>query len=182
MVVFSSIIWYKASLASAQKAQQLKESCQESREGKSHLYFKPSPDRATNVLSCVCKTKFNVLLLFLWILLQYNMNKFNTKLCYALLLICVLPKTVTHTHRLSSLPSQCLLATASNPLHLSLVRGAGEAVSLVRSIPSLTARHIDRCKTNRCPSQQHLSQLPRSHWSVWLSLLTAAPPLLPLAL
>lgn len=33
MVVFSSIIWYKARLALAQEAQQLKESCQESREG-----------------------------------------------------------------------------------------------------------------------------------------------------
>lgn len=80
------------------------------------------------------------------------------------------------THReLSSLPSECLLATAPNPLHLSLVHSASEAASLVRSIPSLTTHHMDRRKTHRRPSQQHLSQLPWSHWSVWLSLQTNHP-------
>jgi len=87
------------------------------------------------------------------------------------LLICDLPKSVTHTHthththRLSSLPSQCLLATASNPLHLSLVHSAGEAAGLVRSISGFTTSHME-CG----PSQQHLGQLPCSHLSVWLFL------------
>lgn len=78
--------------------------------------------------------------------------------------------TVTHTHTLSlsSLPSQCFLATASNSLHLSLVHSAGQTTSLKWSIPCLTARYMDRRKTHCCPSQQHLSQIP--HWSVWLSL------------
>lgn len=105
-------------------------------------------------------------------LLQYKMNKINAKLYYAFLLIWDLPKTVTHTntHRLSSLPSQCLLATASNPLHLSLVRSAGESAGLVRSIPGLTTSHMERRKIHRCPCQQHLGQLLHSHWSVWLWL------------
>lgn len=73
------------------------------------------------------------------------------------LLIWDLPKSVTHTntHRLSFLPSQCLLATASNPLHLSLVHTAGEAAGLERCIPGFTTSHME-CR----PSQQHLGQLP----------------------
>lgn len=111
-------------------------------------------------------------------LLQCNMEKnlYSVALCWLVgwFSFEVQPNTATHTHahtqRLSSLPSQCLLATASNSLHLSLVHSASESASLIWSIPSLTASHVDHRKTHRRPSQQHLSQLPWSHWSVWLSV------------
>lgn len=73
-------------------------------------------------------------------------------------------------------PSQRLLASASNPLHLPLVHGAGEAGGLVRSGPGLTIDHVNRPEAHRRPSQQHLSQLPWSHWSVWLALQPNRPP------
>lgn len=145
-VVFSSIIWYKASLAWAQKAQQLKYSCQESREGKYIHGFNPCSDTETNVATltlgsfqpavrCDC-IMFDA---YLWLAID------------------------SKTHRFS--PSQCVLAAASNPLHLPLVHGAGEAASLVWAIPSLTASHMNRPKPHHHPSQQNLSQLPRSHRS-----------------
>lgn len=68
------------------------------------------------------------------------------------------------------LPSQSLLAPAPDPLHLSGLHGAGKATGLVRSVPSLSARHLDRPQAQGRPSQQHPGQLPDSHWSVWLSL------------
>lgn len=80
VVVFSSIIWYKTSLALAQKAQQLKERCQESREEKA-IYI-------LNLLQIqlqmywVVNAKTNLMqfssFILLWMLLQYNMNKINT--------------------------------------------------------------------------------------------------------
>lgn len=165
VVVFSSIIWYKASLASAQGAQQLKESCQENREGgKSSLFF--------------------FFFFFLRSLLQIEQQMLrevfvkNQKVCARSSSIRYIPPDIctastvtvthTHTHTLSSLPSQCFLATASNSLHLSLVHSGGQTASLKWSVPCLTARYMERRKTHCCPSQQHLSQIP--HWSVWLSL------------
>lgn len=58
-------------------------------------------------------------------------------------------------------PSQSLLAAASDPLHLSLVLGAGEAARLVLSCPgSFTPTQVERPDTHGRPSQQHLGQLP----------------------
>lgn len=77
-------------------------------------------------------------------------------------------QTQTHTCRSASLPSERLLAAASNPLHLPLVHSASEAASLVRSVPSLTTSHMDHRHRQRCPSQQHLGQISWRHRSVWL--------------
>lgn len=49
------------------------------------------------------------------------------------------PLNYMDTCGVASLPSQRLLATAPNPLHLSLVNGTAEPASLVGSIPGLAA-------------------------------------------
>lgn len=132
----SSMIWYKASSAWAQKAQQLKYGCRESRDGENI--------HGLNTWTVATWTSFQPAVpcdsvLCLWLAID------------------------SKTHRFS--PSQCLLAAASNPLRLPLVHGAGEAASLVRAIPSLTASHLNRPEAHHHPSQQSLSQLPRSHRS-----------------
>lgn len=142
-VVFSSIIWYKASMAWAQTAQQLRFSCQESREGEYMHGLNPCSETETNVA-------------------ELTLGSFQPAVpCDSVL--CLWLAIDSKTHRFS--PSQCLLAAASNPLHLPLVHGAGEAASLVWAIPSLTASHLNRPEAHHHPSQQKLSQLPRSHRS-----------------
>lgn len=103
-----------------------------------------------------------------WILVQIQRQMFLRELwvqpavpCDSVL--CLWLAIDSKTHRFS--PSQCLLTAASNPLRLPLVHGAGEAASLVRAIPSLTASHLNRPEAHHHPSQQNLSQLPRSHRS-----------------
>lgn len=132
MVVFSSLILCKASLAWAQNAQQSEDGCQERGEP---LRFKTCFDTAANVNQS-CRKNPN------WMLVR--------------------------TLTLVSLPSQGLLATAPNPLHLSLVHAAAEPASLVGFVPGLSAE--DHREADRQTSQQRPSQRSRSHWFVWLSL------------
>lgn len=128
MVVFSSLVLCKASLARAQDAQQSGDGCQQRREP---LGFKNCSDTAANVEQSP-----------------------DRMLVAALALV--------------SLPSQRLLATAPNPLHLPLVRAAAEAASLVGFVPGLAA--VDHGEADRQTSQQRPSQRPRPHCLLWLSL------------
>lgn len=123
VVVFSGIIWYKASLASAQRAQQLKASCQESRVGKVVYILNALWIEQQILWVAYAKPKWTHFFSF-----QPSSCVIWTKSIQRVITHCCLFgfwQRQWRTRRLSPLPSQCLLASASNPLHLSLVHGAG---------------------------------------------------------
>lgn len=76
--------------------------------------------------------------------------------------------------KINSLPSECLLSSPANPLHLPLVHLSGEAAGLVPSVSRLAVRNVDRGQAHGRPSQQHPGQLPCSHWLLCVALRSSA--------